>query len=53
MDPDKEGLYWQYLSLAFEYNCDNREDNGQMGTEVEIRLQMSHNVWAIEAVAEV
>ena len=43
MDPDKEGRYWQYRSLVFEHNWDISEDNGQMGTEVEIRLQMSHN----------
>ena len=43
MDPDKEGLYQQYLSLAFEYNWDNREDNGKIGIEVKIAFPMSHN----------
>lgn len=28
-------------------NCDVKEDTGQMGTGVEIRLQMSHNVLTI------
>ena len=29
--------------VAFEHNWENREDIGQMGIEVEIVLQMSHN----------
>ena len=31
------------LSVAHGHNWDIKEDNGQMSTEVEIRLHMSHN----------
>ena len=31
------------FSVANDQNWDNREDNGQMVTEVEIRLHMVHN----------
>ena len=40
---DEGQRYWVDFSVAHGHNWDIREDNGQMGTEVEIRLQMSHN----------
>jgi len=40
---DEEQRYWVDFSVAHGHNWDIKEDNGQMGTEVEIRLQMSHN----------
>jgi hypothetical protein len=40
---DEEQRYWVDSSVVHGHNWDIKEDNGQMGTEVEIRLQMSHN----------
>ena len=44
MRQDGARRFWIERLEAQENNCDIEADTGQMGTGVEIRLQMSHNV---------
>jgi len=44
---DTDRRFWIEPVEAQENNCDIESDTGQMGTGVEIRLQMSHNVLTI------
>ena len=44
---DTDRRFWIEPIEAQENNCDIESDTGQMGTGVEIRLQMSHNVLTI------
>ena len=44
---DAARRFWIERVEAQENICDIEEDTGQMGTGVEIRLQMSHNVLTI------
>jgi hypothetical protein len=43
MRHDADGRFWIESILTPEDNCDVEEDTGQVGTGVEIVLQMSHN----------
>lgn len=47
MCQDSDSRYWIDNLEAQENNCDIEADTAQMGTGVEIRLQMSHNVLTI------
>jgi hypothetical protein len=44
---DAARRFWIERLDAQENNCDIESGTGQMGTAVEIRLQMSHNVLTI------